>query len=416
MWYVSRVRVRSGSTAPAERAPSSAAPTTARTTEPPPASSPDAPGLRRAQAKVIGQVNTRPDEQAAIDRTLGKTLRRALGGQTLAANAANAKHLERMERSTAVVAHIERLPGRLDSIATFKLREAFRLYEHCFPNADEREPVADIKARVKRFAEAPPADGADFSVHVFTDAERAVVGYSQGSVVPSDAGVFYYWQYGCVADQAYMREHYGKDTNPRQQGLLNTIHGVNAATLAAAEAATGQRALGLVWEAEPRGLGGDAASIAFTDTRLAVHTRAGGRVMLGRTDDGELVNLHLQPRLTASSEPIALHMMFRPLKYEEGEENERATLAKPDAEALMMAWIDNFRREGFAETDVAEAEAEIRARFARCSEIVLLPANEVPDAITLAETDPILKRQLLAMYGVDDLDAARRVFDAALRA
>ncbi|MCK6545789.1 hypothetical protein L6R52_07970 [Myxococcota bacterium] len=375
----------------------------------------DPPRDRSAEAKVVGLVETRPKDVGAIDRTLGKTLKLALGRHTLAANAANARHLEHMERSSNVVASIEKLPGRLGSIATFKLREAFRLYEHCFPNPDEREPVADIRARVKQFAESPSPDGADFHVHVFADADRAVVGYSQGSVVPSDAGVFYYWQYGCVADREYMRAQYGKDVNPRERGILNTIHGVNAATLAAASEKTGQPALGLVWESEPRGLGDDAASIKFTDTRLAVHTRAGGRVMIGRTAEGELINLHLQPRLTPDSEPIALHMMFRPLKYEEGDEQKRGTMKKADAESLMMAWIDNFRTEGFPEKDVAEAEAEIRARFARCAEIVLLPASEVPDAITLAKTDPILKKQILDMYGVDSLDAARKVCDDALR-
>lgn len=172
----------------------------------------------------------------------------------------------------------------------------------------------------------------------------------------------------------------------------------------------------MVWESEPRGLGDDAASIKFTDTRLAVHTRAGGRVMMGVTGDGELVNLHLQPRLTADSEPIALHMMFRPLKYQEGEEQQRGELKKSDAESMMNAWIGNFRREGFAEKDVKEAEDEIRARFARCDRVVLLPAREVPDAITLAKTDPILEKQLLDMYGVANLGEARRFYDDAMRA
>lgn len=368
------------------------------------------------QLRALGQVATRPTARSAIDRTIGKNLAAALGDQTLEANAANAKHLDRMSGSTAVIAQIEKLPGRLDAIATFKVRDAFKLYEHCFPNPDEREPIQEIKARVKQFAQSPSPDGADFHVHVFADAQRAVVGYSQGSVVPSDAGMFYYWQYGCVADGDYMKAHAKRDVNPRQNGVLNTIHGVNAATLNAAAAKQGVPALGLLWESEPRGLGDDAASIKFTDTRLAVHNRAGGRVMMGVTAEGELVNLHLQPRLTADSEPIALHMMYRPLKYEEGDEQKRGELKKSDAASMMNAWIGNFRREGFPEADVKEAEDEIRARFARCERVVLLPAGQVPDAITLAKTDPILKQQILDMYGVGSLDEARRVYDDAMRA
>lgn len=375
------------------------------------------PGAVQAERlRAVGRVDTRPRAESAIDRTIGKNLKLALGRHTLAASAANDKHLRKMEQSAGGVAQIEKLPGRLGSIATFKPREAFRLYEHCFPNPDEREPIQDIKDRVKQYAEHPSEDGGNFHVHVFADADRAVIGYSQGSVVPADAGLFYYWQYGCVADRQYMKDNYGKDTNPREQGVLNTIHGVNAATLAAAAEQHGKPALGMVWESEPRGLGDDAASIKFTDTRLAVHNRAGGRVMMGVDDDGALVNLHLQPRLTADSEPIALHMMYRPLKYAEGEESQRGALKKSDAESLMSAWVDNFRREGFAPKDVDEADAEIRARFARCSKIVLLPASEVPDAVTLAKTDPILEKQLLEMYGVATLADARKVYDDAMRA
>jgi hypothetical protein len=368
------------------------------------------------QRRALGQVTTRPTARSALERTVGKNLAAALGDQTLEANAANARHLDRMSASTAVIAQIERLPGRLDSIATFKVGDAFRLYEHCFPNPDEREPIKEIKDRLRRYAQSPSPDGADFHVHVFADAQRAVVGYSQGSVVPSDAGMFYYWQYGCVADGEYMKAQTKRDVNPRQHGVLNTIHGVNAATLNAAAAKEGVPALGMLWESEPRGLGADPDSIKFTDTRLAVHTRAGGRVMMGVTAEGELVNLHLQPRLTADSEPIALHMMYRPLKYEEGDEQKRVDMKKSDAASMMNAWISNFRREGFAEVDVKEAEDEIRARFDRCERVVLLPAAQVPDAITLAETDPILKQQLFDMYGVGCLDEARRVYDEAMRA
>lgn len=72
--------------------------------------------------------------------------------------------------------------------------------------------------------------------------------------------------------------------------------------------------------------------------------------------------------------------MFRPLEYKEGDEEKRGSMPKAKAEAMMMGWIENFRREGFDPKDVGEAEAEIRARFAKCDQIVLLPADEVPDA------------------------------------
>lgn len=388
-----------------------------------PASPPGASGLRQElglPAHALGQDfhvadAAAPGQVSTIDRAVGKNLALALDGQTLAGNAANAKHLAKMDQSASIVATVERLPSRIDSVTGFQVKDAFRLYRHCFPNPDEREPISEIRKRIKHYKNPLTDDGAMFHSHVFADRDGAVVGYSQGSTVPSEAGLFYYWQYGCVADREYMKRHYGKDVNPREQGVLNTIHGVNAATLAANAAHARRPALGLMWESEPRGLGDDAASIRFTDTRLSIHTRAGGRVMMGVTQDGELVNLHLQPRLTPESEPIALHIMYRPLKYEEGDEAQRGEMKKSDAEAMMMGWIDNFRREGFAKKDVQEAEDEIRRRLARCTEVVLLPADQVPDVVTLAGTDPILKKQVLKLYQVGTLDEARAFYDSAMQ-
>ncbi len=82
---------------------------------------------------------------------------------------------------------------------------------------------------------------------------------------------------------------------------------------------------------------------------------------------------------------------------------------------MMMGWIENFRREGFDGKDVDDAKAIIEKRSAMCTEILLLPAHEVPDAITLAQTDDILKKQILDMYGVNSLGAARDVYDRAMK-
>ena len=369
----------------------------------------------RAHQVALGQVDSPGADRAAIDRTAGVHLEKVLADQTLAANAANPKHLAKMAQAAEIIGTIERMPANLNSVTTFRPKQAFALYEHCFPNPDEREPVGDIRARLKEYPSGAKADGGGFHAIAITDKEGGVIAYTQGSTVPSDAGVFYYWQYGCVADRPYMQDTHGRDTNPRENGVMSTIHGVNAATLNATAAQVGKPALGMVWESEPRGLGDDASSIAFTDTRLQIHNRAGGRVMMGVTSDGELVNLHLQPRLTAYSEPIALHMMYRPLKYEEGDEAKRGEMPRSDVESMMLAWLNNFRVEGFAEKDVKEAEDEVRARLARSERIVLLPADQVPDVVTLAASDKLLEQQVLDMYGVGSLAEARAVYDAAMR-
>lgn len=363
---------------------------------------------------AVSGVQIRGSTERGMDAALGVHLQKVLGGQTLSGNAANAKHLAKLEHAAGLIGTIERFPGKLGSVATMKTADAFKLYRYLFPNEDEREETSVIKARLKTYDQGPRANGEGFFALGITDKKGHVIGYTQGSTVPSAQGLFYYWQYGGVADRAYMQKNYGEDVNPREHGVLNTIHAANAAVLQATAAATGQPALGMIWESEPRGLGDNAKDIQFTAKRLDIHNKAGGRVMMGLTAEGELVNLHLQPSLGEGKAPIALHMMFRSLQYQEGEELTRGDMKKEDAQAMLMAWANNFRVEGFAEPDVAAAEAEIKGRIARCEKIVLLPAAEVPDVVSLAATDERLRAQVLDMYGVQSLAEARSFYAQAM--
>lgn len=344
---------------------------------------------------------------------LGKNLWQELGGRPPLA--ANARHAQKIAESSQVIGLVERLPGRIRSLTSLSPKEGFRLYEHSFPHPDEQEPVEDIVARLAQFGQGPLEDGSHFHAHCVTNKEGVVIAYSQGSTVPCDEGLFFFWQYGCVADAAYMKSEYGIDQNPREHGVLNTLHGINAATLAVAAERLEQPALDIVWESEPRGLGDTKEAIQFTDKRLSIHNRAGGRVMMGMTADGELVNLHLQPRLKADSEPIALHFMHRPLTYAEGEENTVGALPMKAGASMMSAWLRNFEVEGTNPADVHAAAVEMEKRLARCVKIVLLPADQVPDVVTLAKTDPILEKQVHEAYGTRTLDEARAFYDKNMR-
>ena len=368
---------------------------------------------RRAIETVNG-VPTLSGTPRPMDQALGVHFKKVLGSQTLSANAANDKHLQRLEEASKLIGTIERFPGRLGSVTTMKTEHAFKLYRYLFPNKNEREETSVIKARLIKYDAGARANGEGFFALGITDKQNNVIAYTQGSTVPCDQGVFYYWQYGGVADAQYMKKNYGQDVNPREHGVLNTIHAANAATLNAAAAIANKPALGMIWESEPRGLGDNPVDIQFTAKRLEIHNRAGGRVMMGLTKKGELVNLHLQPSLGKGKDPIALHMMYRPLAYAEGEELKRGEMKKEDASSMLLAWANNFRVEGFAESDVAAAEAEMKTRIDGCEKIVLLPASDVPDVVTLAKTDEILWRQVRDTYGVKDLSEARSFYDAAM--
>lgn len=370
----------------------------------------------KKELQTVQGVENRAVTTLPMDQALGLHFQKVLGGQTLSANAANPKHLAKLETAAQIIGTVERFPGRLGSVASMKTGDAFKLYRYLFPNEDEREETSVIKARLKTYDQGPSENGEGFFALGITDKKGHVIGYTQGSTVPSEQGLFYYWQYGGVADAQYMKKNYGEDVNPREHGILNTIHAANAAALNATAQARGLPALGMIWESEPRGLGDNAKDIQFTAKRLDIHNKAGGRVMMGMTKEGELVNLHLQPSLGEGKAPIALHMMFRSLQYEEGEELTRGEMKKQDAESMLMAWANNFRVEGFAEKDVAAAEQEMKTRIGRSEKIVLLPASDVPDVVTLAKTDEILWSQVRDMYGVDNLKDARKFYEQAMAA
>jgi len=230
-----------------------------------------------------------------------------------------------------------------------------------------------------------------------------------------------------VADDDFLSRAYpgtAHQEGARGKGVSKLIHMVNEATLRAASDRTGLAPLGEIWECEQKGFGCDREEIRFSADRLTIHNRSGGRVIMGQTaattttspsSPRLFVNLHLQPRLSKDSAPIALHLMFRSLRQDEEDPTRSVgTMSRELAEDIILnGFLDNFIKEGFDEDDVEEARKELRARFSRLQSVVLLPACEVPDAVQIAATDELFRRQLFELYKVESLEDARKVYNSA---
>ena len=225
----------------------------------------------------------------------------------------------------------------------------------------------------------------------------------------------YFWQYGAVADELFLKTAYGvTEFSARKLGVSKLMHAIHDKTLASCATRLKTTPLGELWESEQKGLGETDTDIQFTHQRLMIHSKSGGMVMLGRDKaSARLINLHLQPRLTKDTEPIALHLMLRTMGCSSVQ---KPTVMTVDlARSIIVAgFLDNFIREGFDVADVDEAKAEINSRLDHCDEVHLLPASDVPDVITLAEGDALLTKQLLALYKVDTLRLAREKQDKAM--
>ncbi|KAH9252916.1 hypothetical protein BASA81_009072 [Batrachochytrium salamandrivorans] len=281
--------------------------------------------------------------------------------------------------------------------------QAFALFEHSFPNPDEREPVEDIVERIKRYElTGPDADGAEFHSHVFLNANRQVLAYSQGSIMPCGKdGLCYFWQYGCVADEDFTQKHYSIPVGARSQGLSKWMHWVNTETLRCRATTQGLKSLDLeVWETEQLGLGANELEVKYTATRLQIHTKSGARVLLGLKKDGRtFVNPYVQARLSPDSDPIVLHLLVR--------QNVSKEITMDTAKAIVLrGLVENFRREGFRKQDVDEVEVEMQNRFAECDKILLLSFHELPNAFQLAQTDKLFESQLIKLYNCNSLQEA----------
>ena len=108
--------------------------------------------------------------------------------------ASNATQLEKVLKNS-IVCSVEKLSSKTSEATK---EQGFKLYEHSFPNPDEREPIDEIFKRVEKYEKKEDDDGGCFFVHLFKDKHGNVIAYNQGSVVPTLNGqfLFFFWQYG----------------------------------------------------------------------------------------------------------------------------------------------------------------------------------------------------------------------------
>lgn len=363
-------------------------------------------------------------EEGRTGRAKPKNEKLELG--TFAPFAGNEGELERLTHATEVADSFYEMKSPSGK-AEFNPKDARDLYRYLFPNKDEAEgwysaiePRIKEMARLDRDPEVAEKFG-DSRFHAITatskgkNGESNVVGYTQFSTMPlEDGSVVVFWQYGGVADKQFMKNQYGRNENFRQEGIGSAFyafrHGI-ADGDAKKMGYTGGVA-GTILEAEFIGQADNEDDIRFTKTRLHIHRQMGAKAMILEMEDGSWVTAHMQPRLSPTSNPILLHMCFRPLKYDENEGKKTTEMSKAQAKALVMSYIDNFNREGFDPKDVEEARQILKDRFARAKRVLLVPPENLPNLVEMARMDPLLKKQVENDYG--SLETQEKKIKAAL--
>lgn len=291
----------------------------------------------------------------------------------------------------------------------FKPEDAQALYEYLFPNPDEAESWDDdILPRLQEMRELPNSPGLQEKYGksrfhaVVGQKEGATVAYTQFSTMPLENGqVVAFWQYGGVPDKKFMQERYSRDESYRQRDIGRALYALRHKIAAddAKEMGFEKGVAGTILEAEMIGQGDNPDDIRYTKKRLDIHRKLGAKAIMLRMEDGSLETAHLQPRLSADSNPIQLTMMYRPLHYDKSKLGQEEPMDKSLAQALIMSYVDNFDREGFDPKDVAEARQILLEKFNRAKEAVLLPPEKLPTITELAKHDSLLRAQVERDYG-----------------
>ncbi|PJC36834.1 hypothetical protein CO046_03740 [Candidatus Peregrinibacteria bacterium CG_4_9_14_0_2_um_filter_53_11] len=288
---------------------------------------------------------------------------------------------------------------------------AMALYESLFPNEDEREPREVIEGRLRDMAkidtdpELQEKYGQSrFHALVAHDHKGRVVAYSQFSTMPlpEHGENLSFYQYSGIASEEFMREHYGVEGGLRGGGHYYAIDAAKRllASQDAKKAGFENGNAGAIFESEFIGQAeaDDEEGLRFTQKRLEIHNRMGAKAIMLQMEDGSLVSPHMQPRLSAESNPILLLMLFRPPTYDKSAIGTTEEMDLGRAKAFVQAYFNNFRQEGFEESDIAEAEAIVMAKFARAKRAVLVAPNQLPDITELAKDDPDLMAQVKKDY------------------
>lgn len=291
------------------------------------------------------------------------------------------------------------------------LENGLKLYTHLFPNPDEREDTHSIIQRLRN-REMRRGERGCFDVIIGRDAHGRVISWHQFSTIPlsDDDGAVAFMQYTGSADEECMKHIYGEKDGHHGHGLytLNTALMQQVADENARQFLHRPGGLkGYFLETEFKGQGTSDDEIRFTAKRLKIHEMTGAKAIMLRMKNGSLMSPHYQPALSRDSAPIKLLLLFRRHSYDAAKLHEEEDIEKEEAQRLLLAFIGNFDTEGFEKSEVDRVRTLMKSWLATADSAALIPPTKLPDIVTMAKDDPVLRDYAEREYGSLTLHAQR---------
>lgn len=297
----------------------------------------------------------------------------------------------------------------------FSPKAAYRLYRYAFGKGDEAVSWHSIKKDLERMKNGH----VDRTFHVVVGCSRGdVVAYDQFNVLPlPEERSVVFLEYCAVADRVFMEKMYGRNENFRRTGIASALyvlrHGIAAQDSPGLGHANG--VAGTMLEAEFIGQAKTLDEIRFTLSRLKAHARMGARAVMLDMGEGRLLSPHIQPALRPKTRPVVLHLLFRPLRFEQARGSETEMMDAGFAHALVRAYFAALPKPAFNRQEAEGGWAEVDGLFGRAKGVLLIPPERLPDMAALARMDPRLRRQVERDFGPLDAHEARikAAFDRA---
>jgi hypothetical protein len=235
------------------------------------------------------------------------------------------------------------------------------LYIAAFPKRLERERSDLIVTRLAAQYAGQREGLAPYRIVGIRDALGEAIGAAQFSVLPLEGGEF---------AVPYLQYIYVRSEN-RRQDMSEVLHTLTLAVSLADAKLMGERSVPFtMFETEPPGYGDNEESRAFSVTRANVHTK-GGAMAVVLEKNGEQISPHVQPGLEVGDEPLSLFWAVRP-SPNKGREWGIGDVGG----ALIKAYYQSLRDEGFPEENISLAEGMVGERFVG-GEWKLVPLEEV---------------------------------------
>lgn len=283
------------------------------------------------------------------------------------------------------------------------LENGLKLFTHLFPHPDEREDTDSIIERLGNQTMRRGKRGC-FDIIIGRDTHGRVISWHQFSTIPlpDDDGAVAFMQYTGSADEEFMKHAYGEKDGHHGHGIytLNTALMQQIADENARQFLSCSGGLkGYFLETEFKGQGASDDEIRFTAQRLKIHEMTGAKAIMLHMKDGSLLSPHYQPALGKDSEPIKLLLLFRRNSYDAAKLHEQEDIAKDEAERLLLSFIGNFDTEGFDVVEVERVRTLMKSWFKSAESAVLVPPTHLPDMVTMAKDDPVLREHATREYG-----------------